>query len=568
MNYTLLDFLKLIGSLALFLYGMKMMSEALQKVAGSRLKDILSAMTSNRFLGMLTGIMVTTIIQSSSATTVMVVSFVNAGLISLSESIGIIMGANIGTTVTGWIISLLGFTADISDFALPLIGIGMPFVFSKVNRRHSWGEFIMGVALLFMGLDFLKRSVPNISQSPEMLEFLSGYTDLGYLSILLFLAIGTILTIVIQSSSATMALTFVMCSQGWIPFELAAAMVLGENIGTTVTANIAASVGNISARRAAMAHLVFNLLGVVWMLALFYPFTSLIDSITEKLTGQCPHVNIGSVPIALALFHTVFNLTNAFIFIWFTKLIERIVMCIKPSKQSEEEEFHLRFITTGLLSTSELSLVQARKEICFFAKHTKNMFGFAREIMEDGVSDAKFDTLYERIDKYENISDEVEFEIANYLTKVNQGKLSDQGRRTAKAMLKIIGELESIGDANFNIARLARRSRAHRFKLEPEMRDKVNLMFNMVEESLNIMRENLDSNAFHDSDLERADKCEKQINHYRDQLKAEHFENIKQNKYTYEQGVFFTDIISECERLGDYVINITEALSEASQYHL
>lgn len=561
MSYTFYDFLKLLGSLALFLYGMKMMSEALQKAAGSKMKDILSAMTSNRFLGMLTGFIVTTVIQSSSATTVMVVSFVNAGLISLSESIGVIMGANIGTTVTGWIISLLGFKADISAFALPAIGLGLPLIFSKINRRRSWGEFIMGISLLFMGLDFLKGSVPNINESPELLHFLSGYTGHGYWSILLFLVVGTILTIVIQSSSATMALTFVMCSQGWIPFELAVAMVLGENIGTTVTANIAASVGNISARRAAMVHLVFNVMGVLWILALFYPFLSLVDSIVTSVTGASPYQTTEAVPMALAVFHTAFNLSNAFVFIWFTKFIERLVMRLRPSRESEEEEFHLRFITTGMLSTSELSLVQAKKEISFFAKHTKKMFGFVRKLMSDEAAGTKFDKLFARIEKYERTSDDVEVEIANYLTKVNQGKLSDTGRRKAKAMLKIVGELESIGDSNYSLARFVSRMRDNKSKFGTETLEKIFLMFNMVEEALNVMRINLDRSDYR-ADLSKARECELQINRYRDQLKLEHFDNIKSGKYTYEQGVFFTDMIQECERLGDYIINVTEALVE------
>lgn len=562
MNYTIYDFLRLLGALALFLYGMKMMSEALQKVAGSKMHNILSAMTSNRFLGLFTGFLVTTIIQSSSATTVMVVSFVNAGLITLGESIGVIMGANIGTTVTGWIISILGFKADISAYALPAIGLGMPLLFSKRSSRRSWGEFVLGIALLFMGLSFLKDSVPDISSSPQLFEFLKDYTGRGYLSIFIFLTIGTILTIVIQSSSATMALTLVMCSQGWIPYEMAVAMVLGENIGTTVTANIAAAVGNISARRAAMVHLVFNLMGVIWLLILFYPFVGLIDKIVVYNSGRSPYTDLEVVPFALAAFHTVFNLTNSFVFIWFTKFIEKVVMWLIPARESEDEEFHLRFITTGMLSTAELSLIQAKKEIQFYAKHSKKMFGFVRKLMSE-ESESKFSKLYGKIERYERISDNVEVEIANYLTKVNHGKLSDSGRRRARAMLKLVGEIESIGDSNFTLARIVNRMRDSKAKFDTASLEQIFLMFNMVDEALNVMRDNLEIDGH--VDLLKAKEQEIQINRYRDQLKLEHFENIRNGKYTYEVGVFFTDMVQECERLGDYIINVNEALSESEE---
>lgn len=561
MNYSFFDFLRLLGSLALFLYGMKMMSEALQKVAGSRLKNILGIMTSNRFLGLITGFLITTVIQSSSATTVLVVSFVNAGLISLTESIGVIMGANIGTTVTGWIISILGFSADISALALPAIGIALPLIFSKRNTWHNCGELIVGIALLFMGLDFLKASVPNINDSPEILEFLRDYTSNGYASLFLFLFIGTVLTIVIQSSSATMALTFVMCSQGWIPFEMAAAMVMGENIGTTVTANIAAAVGNISARRAAMVHMVFNLLGIVWLLLLFYPFTDLVDSIVIGMSGASPRVDVEQVPLALAVFHSVFNLTNAFVFIWFTKLIERIVMRVLPSKPDTEEEFHLRFITTGMLTTSELSQIQAKKELSLFAEHTHKMFGMVRQMLTEEMSSSDFEKLFEKIKKQEDLSDNVEVEIANYLTKVNQGKLSDEGRRRNKAMLKIVGEIESVGDANFSIARLINRVRTQNLSMPPMVKEKLLLMFDLVDKALSVMDKNLSSDEFR-CDLKSAQVCESDINTFRNQEKAQNFENVKNEEYPYELGVYFTDMLQECEELGDYVINVSEALAE------
>ena len=561
MDYSFLDLLKLIGSLGLFLYGMKTMSEALQKVAGSKMRSILSAMTSNRFFGLFTGFLVTTIIQSSSATTVMVVSFVNAGLMTLGESIGVIMGANIGTTVTGWIISILGFKVNISAYALPLIGIGLPLIFSQKTIRRSWGEFLLGFALLFMGLDFLKGSVPDIKSSPELFSFLQSYTNHGYGSILLFLFIGTILTIIIQSSSATMALTFVMCNEGWIPFEMAAAMVMGENIGTTVTANIAAAVGNLSARRAALVHFLFNIMGVIWLLALFYPFINTVDTIITNRNGLSPMTKEGvtMVPMALALFHTMFNISNAIVFIGFTKVFERMVVKLLPNKE-EEEEFHLKFITTGMLSTAELSLIQARNEVQFFAKHTKKMFGFVRKLMSED-SESKFTKLFNRIEKYENISDNVEVEIANYLAHVNQDKLSDLGKERSRAMIKLISDLESIGDSNYNLARTISRMRDNKITFDGTILEKLFLMFDLVDEAMTIMKENLNCEE-EKINLDKANQLETQINRYRDKLKIEHLENLKNGVYTVEAGILFNDMFQECERLGDYIINVSEALAE------
>lgn len=560
MDYSFFDFLKLAGSLGMFLYGMKIMSEALQRVAGAKLRSILSAMTANRVLGVFTGFLVTTVIQSSSATTVMVVSFVNAGLITLVESIGVIMGANIGTTVTGWIISVLGFKFSISQYVLPLIGIGLPLVFSKSTRRRSIGEIMIGFALLFLGLDFLKASMPNIDTNPEILAFLQNYTNLGFGSVLIFLMVGTILTFLIQSSSATMALTFVMVNQGWISFELAAAMVLGENIGTTITANIAASVGNLSARRAALVHLMFNLAGVVWMLLIFKTFTGAIDKVVTNINGDSPATNPMVVPIALSLFHSAFNIINTFIFIWFVPQLRNFVVRILPQKQSEEEEFRLQYITAGLMSTPELSLLQARRETQFFAKHTIKMFGFVQKLLREN-SDKKFNKLFAKIQKYESISDDVEVEIANYLGEVAQGKLSDYGRRRMQSMLKLVSDLESIGDSNFNLARTINRMYDNKTILPEEVIQKVELMFSMVQEALEMMKENLEKDEKLVS-LSKAREIENEINNFRNQLKAEHLEYLRTGLYAYEAGIIFNDLFSESEKLADYVINVSEALSE------
>lgn len=561
MNYTLFDFLKLVGSLGMFLYGMKIMSEALQRVSGAKLRSILSAMTANRFLGVLTGFLVTAVIQSSSATTVMVVSFVNAGLITLSESIGVIMGANIGTTVTGWIISVLGFKFSISEFVLPLLGLGLPFVFSKKTQLRSIGEIMIGIALLFLGLDFLKDSMPDINNNPEILAFLERYSGKGFGSVLIFLLVGTALTFIVQSSSATMALTFVMVNQGWISFELAAAMVLGENIGTTVTANIAAAVGNLSARRAAFVHFLFNMLGVVWMLCIFRLFTKGVAGFTETITGQSPYDTPQVVPIALSVFHTSFNLINTFIFIWFVPQLRNLVVWILPQKkQEEDEEFRLQYITAGLMSTPELSLLQARREAQFFAKHTAKMFGFVEKLYEE-ESDKKFSKLFARIQKYENISDNVEVEIANYLSEVAQGKLSDFGRRRLRSLLKLVSDLESIGDSNFNLARTINRMYDNKIALPEEVTEKLKLMFNLIRDALEIMRDNLEKDEKLVTLTKALDK-ENQINNYRNQLKAEHLEYIRTGFYSYEAGIIFNDLFSECEKLADYIINVTEALVE------
>jgi phosphate:Na+ symporter len=561
MNYSLFDFLTLVGSLGLFLFGMKMMSEALQRVAGSRMRAILSSMTSNRVLGVITGFLVTAIIQSSSATTVMVVSFVNAGLLNLTQSIGVIMGANIGTTVTGWIISLLGFKVSISAYALPLIGISLPLIFSKSTKRKTWGEFIIGFALLFMGLEALKGSVPNLKENPEILGFLREYTNMGFGSVILFLAIGTILTIIIQSSSATMALTFIMCNQGWIPFELAAAMIMGENIGTTITANIAASVGNTSAKRAAFVHFMFNMLGVIWMLIVFHPFVDGIDSFVTKHGGISPSDDPAAIPIALSIFHTSFNIINVLMFVWFIPVFKMLVEKIIPIKEDEEEDFRLQYITTGLLSTPELSLFQARKEVQFFAKHTKKMFGFVRKLINT-EDDGKFAKLYAKIEKYERISDDVEVEIANYLSMVNQSKLSDLGRRQARSIMKLVSDLESIGDSNYNLARTINRMKERNVTFTEEIMKKLELMFDLVDESLEIMVDNLNQDS-NNINFSKAQELEAEINTYRNQLKAEHLDNLKNEVYKYDTGIIFNDLFSECEKLADYVINVSEALHEA-----
>ena len=538
------------------------MSEALQKVAGDKMRSILAKMTSNPVKGVITGLLITAIIQSSSATTVMVVSFVNAGLLSLIESIGVIMGANIGTTVTAWLISLLGFKVNVSIISLPLIGVGFPFLFSKSNKRKFWGEFIIGFAMLFLGLDFLKGSVPDIKSHPEILSFLSDFVSHGVWSHLLFLGIGTILTMVIQSSSATMALTLVMCNNGWISFDIAAAMVLGENIGTTITANIAAAIANVSAKRAARAHFLFNLMGVIWV-SLFFPFfLKLIAAFVVKTGGSSPYDDPHAIPVALSIFHTSFNIANTLIFIWFTKIIALIVTKMVPQGE-DTEEFRLQFIETGLLSTSELSIHQAKKEILVFAKRAEKMFGLVEEMLEE-PNEKKFYKLYDKVQKYEGICDRMEVEIANYLTKISEGELSNLGSKRIKAQLTVVSELESIADCCNNLSKTMLRKRDGKIVFDQKLTENIQKMMKLVAESIDEMQKNLD-HGYTNINIQYANELENKINNFRDRLKKSHLQDIEKKEYDYKTGVIYSDLFSECEKCADYVINVSEAIEEINK---
>lgn len=559
MNYSLFDFLKLIGSLGVFLFGMKLMSEALQKVAGTRMRQILSAMTSNRVKGVLTGILITAIIQSSSATTVMVVSFVNAGLLNLIESIGVIMGANVGTTVTAWLISVLGFKVSMAEISLPLIGLCLPLLFSKKRSRKSWGELIIGFGLLFIGLEFLKDSMPNLQDNPEIFTFLQKYADMGYASYILFVFIGTILTILIQSSSATMALTLVMCANGWISFDIAAAMVLGENIGTTVTANLAAMVANTTAKRAAFAHFVFNVFGVVWVLSIFPFFLRWIEQLSVFLGIGNPATHIEAAPMALSLFHTVFNIANLLILIWFTKWIACLVSKIIPMKEKGEDAFTLKHIKIGLLSTPDASLFQAKEEIVLYGKNTRDMFLRVTECLELPSKD--FDQPFEKLVRMEDESDNVEIEIANYLTKVSESKLSTENSKRIRSMFKIVSEIESIADSSLNVAKAIYRRNEQHVTFPEELTRKLKQMFSLVEEALDVMCNNL-AMEYKTVNAKKAYEMEKAINNYRTILKQEHLMAIEEKKYDYPTGILYNDMFSECEKIGDFAINVTQAIKE------
>ena len=559
MDYSFFDFLRLIGSLGLFLYGMKIMSEGLQKFAGDSLRRILTAMTTNRVTGVLTGVLITALIQSSSATTVMVVSFVNAGLLTLTQSIGVIMGANIGTTVTAWLISALGFKVDIAAFSLPLLAFGIPLLFSGKSSRKSVGEFIFGFSFLCMGLQARKANAPDLGANPEMLAFVQNYADMGFFSIILFLFIGAILTMIVQASAATMAITLIMCANGWIDYQLGVALVLGENIGTTITANLAALTGNTQARRAALAHLAFNIFGVIWVLILFYPFTNAVSwFVTNVMRISDPSV---AVSFKLAAFHTAFNISNTFVMIWFVGLIEKTVCFLIKGKKDEDEEYRLRYITGGMLSTAELSILQARKEITLFAERTGRMLDMVKALFYEKNEDAFLKT-YSRVEKYESISDRMEIEIANYLTCVAEGRLSSEGKEEIRIMLRAVSEIESIADSCNNMARSIKRRNEFKSIFTDEQNHNVDQMLALTEKALHRMIEILKKSELVRDDVNPSYNIENEINNYRNQLKIHNVEDINNKKYQYQDGVYYMDIIGEAEKLGDYVLNVVQAVIE------
>ena len=540
---------------------MKIMSEGLQKVAGDRLRSILTAMTTNRVTGVLTGVLITALIQSSSATTVMVVSFVNAGLLTLAESISVIMGANIGTTVTAWIISIFGFKVDMAAFALPLLAIALPLIFSGKSNRKSVGEFIFGFSFLFMGLSYLKANAPDLNANPEMLAFVQNYTDMGFFSILLFLFIGTILTMIVQASAATMAITLIMCANGWISLELGAALVLGENIGTTITANLAALTANTQAKRAALAHFVFNVFGVIWVLIIFHPFMQMVNWVVDTFfQSSDPEV---AISYKLSAFHSIFNICNVCILIWGVKLIERTVCALIHPKE-EDEEPRLRFITGGMLSTAELSILQARKEIHLFAERTHRMFGMVQDLLHTEKDD-DFNKLFSRIEKYENISDNMELEIANYLNQVSEGRLSSESKLQIRAMLREVTEIESIGDSCYNLARTINRKRQTNQDFTEKQYEHIHFMMKLTDDALAQMIVVVEKPEHQSIDINKSFNIENEINNYRNQLKNQNILDVNNKEYDYQMGVYYMDIIAECEKLGDYVVNVVEASSDVKE---
>ena len=572
---SILQVFTLLGALGMFLYGMNLMSSGLQKAAGERLRGFLSAMTSNPFKRVMTGLGITAIIQSSSATTVMVVSFVNAGLLTLVQAIGVIMGANIGTTVTAWLVAWLGFKADISILAIPLMLFGFLFSNSKKNQHKNIGELIVGFSLLFLGLSFMKESVPDLSETPQVLEFVKDWSSYGFTSVLIFLVFGTILTLVLQSSSATMAITLIMLSMGYIPFSMACAMVLGENIGTTITANIAASVGNTSAKRAAMSHTIFNVFGVIWALIFFQPFLGLVGIIIESFGLPNPSkegfaVSSPTSPestaalYGLSMLHTLFNTINTAILIGCTGLIEKaVIKIVKAPANQEKDVFRLKYIEAGPLATPELATEQASNEIIHFAEISKRGLGYAREAINETNAD-KFEELRGKLVKYEEISDRIEYEIAQFLNAVSSDEVSEKTSKEIKAMYKVIGELESLGDSGETISRILSRRNIHKKEFDADSIKKLNQMTDLVEKAYDVMIENLNL-AFSGKlgDIANAYAAEDHINTLRNNLRDAAIEDIDSNNKTYQSSVYFMDIISELERMGDFMINISQSLQRA-----
>ena len=568
----ILQLFTLLGALGMFLYGMNLMSAGLQKAAGDKLRGFLSAMTSNPFKRVLTGLGITAVIQSSSATTVMVVSFVNAGLLTLAQAIGVIMGANIGTTVTAWMISLLGFKADISILAVPLMIVGFLLSNSKKNQRKNIGELVVGFCLLFLGLSFMKESVPDLKQTPEVLSFITQWTGYGFGSVLIFLVFGSILTLVLQSSSATMAITLIMINMGWIPFEMGCAMVLGENIGTTITANIAASVGNTSAKRAALGHTVFNLFGVIWALIFFRPFLGLVGKTIELLglpnpaaegfAVADPNSPEGTAALyGLSMLHTLFNVINTFILVWFTNAIVKLVSTvIKEPVNKEENAFRLKYIEAGPLATPELATDQAIKEIEHFARISKNGLGYVRAAINESNMD-KFEELRGKLVKYEEISDRIEYEIATFLNEVSAGEVSENTSAMIKSMYKIIGELESLGDSGESISRILSRKNNHKKTFDAETIKRLNGMVDLVDEAYDAMIHNLQATIDGTlGEINNAYNAEDRINVMRNNLREYEIENLEHDSQHYVTSVYYMDIVNELEKMGDFIINISQDL--------
>ncbi len=558
MDFGIFDALTLVGSLGFFIYGMKIMSEGIQKVAGARMRQILSIMTSNRFSGALTGFLLTSLVQSSSATTVMVVSFVNAGLLSLVQAIGVIMGANIGTTITAWIISILGLKVKIAAAALPIIAFGFPLLFSSRNKIRSWGEVIVGFALLFMGLEALKSSVPDIKSNPQMLEFLASYTDLGIISTLIFVGIGTVLTIVVQSSSATMAITILMANQGWISFDIAASMVLGENIGTTITANLAALVANTYAKRAALAHFIFNIFGVTWMMILFPVFLGAIDNYMTDAYNNSPYQSAEAIPIGLSIFHTTFNIINTVALIGFVKFIASVVTKMVPIK-GEENEFRLEYISDRLMKTPEVSLQEAAKEVAKFGKITSRMSGFIQVLIEKKKL-KKRSALLKRIKKYEEITDRVELEIADYLSKLSGDNLGSEGSLRLRGMLSVSSDLEKMGDLFFQMSLAIEEKNESEAWFEKDQVQDLLSMLKLVDEAFEIMNKNLDK-EYTQVDLSEALAKEKEINDFRDALRKRHLKNLEQGQYQLLSALIYDDLYNLVERVGDHILNVSQGVT-------
>ena len=569
MKFGIFELLNLIGALGFFIFGMKVMSDGIQKAGGAKMRQILGGMTSNRYFGVMTGFLITAIVQSSSATTVMTVSFVNAGLLTLVESAGVMMGANIGTTITAWIISILGFKVNMSAIALPIIAFGVPMMFARKTKTKNWGEFLVGFALLFIGLSELKDAVPDVKNNPEILNFLAGFADISFLSRLMFVGVGTLLTIVVQSSSAAMALTLVLCSTGVIPFEVAAAMVLGENIGTTITAELASLVGNVHAKRSARIHTMFNIIGVTWMLILMPYALDIVEYISMNYFGSIsPYTavdgwgdSMSPVPIALSIFHTGFNLLNVLLLIWFIPRLVKVAERTVKSQGDMDEEFHLEHIGTGLMQTAELSILKANKEVEKFGKVTAILFDMIPQLLQETDS-KKFTKLLIRIRKYEDITDRMEVEIADYLAKAAQGEMSDSASRKVISMLSIINDMERIGDICYQLSISLERKSEKKAYFIPELRTRLEEMITEVQNAIGIMNKNLCSN-YSQISITDAKEAEQMINKMRNELRKEYLKKIETGEFKIQTGLIYNNLIHSLEKVGDHIYNISEAIEES-----
>ncbi|MGM9846095.1 MAG: Na/Pi cotransporter family protein [Muribaculaceae bacterium] len=605
MEYSIMDFLCLLGAVGLFLYGMKVMSEGLQKAAGDRLRNILSAMTRNRFAGLLTGCSITALIQSSSASTVMVVSFVNAGLMTLAQSMAVIMGANVGTTFTAWIISIFGFKVNISLMILPLIALAVVLLFTNRSKAKSIGEFLVGFSFLFMGLDMISSYVPDLQNNPEMFAYLREYASLGFRSVLLFTLVGLIVTAVIQSSAAMFAITLIMCSKGWISFDLACALVLGSNIGTTITPLLASMSGNVAAKRTAMGHLLFNVLGTLWCLCVFVPFAEFNSWLTESIGQGNPDALYGfvndleksapevynhlfdnslpaghpalaavakmqmSVSFGLSIFHTTFNIVNVMVMIWMTKLYVRIVEFLVPSKHRDDDEFTLKFISRGLLNASELNIAQAEKEMYVYAERVGRMMDMAQTLIHTKEKSEEFNKLYSRLEKYEDISDRMELEIAQYLNRCAEGRLSNEGKLRIAAMLGIISEIESIADCCMGVGKILMRKVESGVTFNEEIYTNIDTMYEYIKQAMAMMVSELSDieNVGERSIIDSYNK-EREINNMRNTLRSANIENINSGHYEYQAGIYYMDIVGVLEKTGDYVINVVDTIKEQFRHKI
>ncbi|MBD5246397.1 MAG: Na/Pi cotransporter family protein [Barnesiella sp.] len=606
MDYSILDFLCLIGAVGLFLYGMKVMSEGLQKAAGDKLRSILGAMTRNRFTGTLTGFFITALIQSSSASIVMVVSFVNAGLVSLAQSMAVIFGANVGTTFTAWMLTLFGFKVDISTYAISLISVAIICLFSNKSRTKSIGEFLIGFCLLFLGLDMISNYVPDLQANPEMFEFLQRYAALGFTSVLIFFAVGCVVTMIIQSSAATFAITLIMFSRGWVDFNLACAIVLGSAVGTTITPILASLSGNVAAKRTAAGHLMFNILGSIWCLGLFYYFSDFIiwianmigignpnelydtingikesdpmvynhlfdtkptadDALNLRINSQVPIIKSlqFKASVGLCIFYTTYKLINLFIMIWFTKLYVRVVEWLIPAKDKADEEFQLKFISGGILSASELNIAQAEKEVYVYAERVQRMITMARELVHTKGGSDEFLKLYARLEKYEDISDRMEIEIARYLNRCAEGRLSNEGKRHIAGMLRIVSEVESIADCCMGAGKILMRKVESKAQFTDDIYHNLDMMFDLIDAAMQnmlLLLNNIETS--HRDAINTSYNKEREINNLRNRLRSTNIENINDKKYEYQTGIYYMDLVNDLEKTGDYIVNVVDTVKE------